>query len=76
MQGFFNSTFKTNPYLGRGLITGVTRVAKESIFSDFNNLNVVSVTNDLYRDCFGFTEKEVFNAMNEYGLDNKDEVKK
>ena len=75
MRGFFNSTFKTNPHLERGLITGITRVAKEAIFSDMNNLKVVSVTSDLYADCFGFTEQEVFTAMDEYGLTNKEEVK-
>ena len=76
MRGLFNSTFKTNPYLGRGLITGITRVAKESIFSDMNNLKVVTVTSNNYSDCFGFTEREVFDAMDEYGLTNKQEVKK
>ena len=75
MRGFFNATFKDNPWLERGLITGITRVAKESIFSDMNNLKVVSVTSDLYADCFGFTEQEVFTAMDEYGLTNKEEVK-
>ncbi|MBQ7739392.1 MAG: AAA family ATPase [Desulfovibrionaceae bacterium] len=75
IRGLFNSTFKTNQYLGRGLITGITRVAKESIFSDMNNLKVVSITNDLYSDAFGFTEQEVFTAMDEYGLTNKEKVK-
>ena len=75
MRGFLNSTFKTNPYLERGLMTGVTRISKESIFSDLNNLEVVTTTSDLYTDCFGFTEQEVFSAMDEYGLDNKTEVK-
>ncbi|MBQ7584643.1 MAG: AAA family ATPase, partial [Desulfovibrionaceae bacterium] len=75
LRGFFNATFKTNPWLERGLITGITRVSKESIFSDMNNLEVVSVTSDLYADCFGFTEQEVFTAMDEYGLTNKEEVK-
>ena len=75
MRGFLNSTFKTNPYLERGLLTGVTRISKESIFSDLNNLEVVTTTSDLYTDCFGFTEQEVFAAMDEYGLVNKAEVK-
>ena len=75
LRGFFNSTFKTNSWLERGLITGITRVAKESIFSDLNNLQVVSVTSNLYTDCFGFTEQEVFTAMDTYGLSNKAEVK-
>ena len=59
----------------RGLITGITRVAKESIFSDLNNLQVVSCTKNLYTDCFGFTEQEVFAAMDEYGLADKQKVK-
>ena len=76
MRGFLNSTFKTNSYLCRGLITGTTRVAKESIFSDFNNLEVITTTSDFYTDCFGFTEIEVFSAMDEYGLSDKETVKK
>ena len=76
LGGFFNSTFKTNTYLGRGLLTGITRVSKESIFSDMNNLEVVGITNDPYADCFGFTEQEVFTAMDEYGLTDKKEVKR
>ena len=75
LRGFFNSTFKTNPYLGRGLIAGITRVAKESIFSDMNNLKVVSITSNLYTDCCGFTEQEVFSSLDEYGLTAKEEVK-
>ena len=75
MRGFFNATFKDNQWLERGLITGISRVAKESIFSDMNNLKVVSITSNLYSDCFGFTEKEVYAAMDEYGMKNKAEVK-
>ena len=75
---FFNSTLKTNPCLGRALLTGITRVAKESIFSDLNNLKVVSVTSDKYARCFGFTEEEVFAAMDAQGMDpsEKELVKK
>ncbi len=77
MRSFFNSTFKTNPYLKRALMTGVTRVSKESIFSDFNNPEVVTTTSEKYEECFGFTEEEVFEALDEYGLsDRKEEVKK
>ncbi|MBQ9536320.1 MAG: AAA family ATPase [Desulfovibrionaceae bacterium] len=75
MRGFMNSTFKTNPYLERGLITGITRVAKESIFSDMNNLEVVGTTSRFYTDCFGFTEQEVFQAMDEFELTQKEKVK-
>ena len=76
LRGMFNSTFKTNPWLGRGLMTGITRVSKESLFSDLNNIKVVTTTSKLYADCFGFTEDEVFAAMDEYGLTEKDEVKR
>ncbi|MBE5905440.1 MAG: hypothetical protein E7277_01430 [Lachnospiraceae bacterium] len=68
-RALFNNTFKTNPYLERGLMTGITRVSKESIFSDLNNLNVVTTTSKQYMTSFGFTEEEVFAAMEEQGLD-------
>lgn len=74
-RALFNSTFKTNPYLERAVMTGITRVSKESMFSDLNNLNVVTTTSDEYASCFGFTEDEVFSAMDEFHLTNKDEVK-
>ncbi|MDO4329027.1 MAG: AAA family ATPase [Lachnospiraceae bacterium] len=75
-RSFLNATFKTNPYLERGLMTGITRISKESIFSDLNNLEVVTTTSEKYADCFGFTETEVFTALDEYGLAHKkDSVK-
>lgn len=58
-RSLFNSTFKTNPWLERGIMTGITRVSKESIFSDLNNLEVVTTTSDKYATSFGFTEEEV-----------------
>ena len=67
IRGLFNSTFKTNPYLDRAVMTGITRVSKESIFSDLNNLTVVTTTSDLYADSFGFTEAEVYAALEAYG---------
>lgn len=67
-RGMFNATFKTNPYLCRGLITGITRISKESIFSDLNNLDVVTTTSDKYALSFGFTEQEVFQALDDMGL--------
>ena len=67
-RGFFNATFKTNPYMERGLITGITRVSKESIFSDLNNLEVITTTSEKYAACFGFTEQEVFQALDNTGL--------
>lgn len=75
-RSLFNSTFKTNPYLERGIMTGITRVSKESIFSDLNNIKVVTTTSNEYSTSFGFTEGEVFNALEEYGYhDRKAEVK-
>ena len=75
-RNLFNSTFKTNPYLERAIMTGITRVSKESIFSDLNNLKVVTTTSGKYEDCFGFTEEEVFAALGEFGLsDRKQQVK-
>ena len=77
IQNLFHSTFKTNPYLERALMTGITRISKESIFSDLNNLEVVTTTAEKYEDSFGFTEEEVFAALDEFGLsDQKREVKK
>ena len=77
IRSLFNSTFKTNPWLERGIMTGITRVSKESIFSDLNNLEVVTTTSDKYTDSFGFTEKEVFAALDEFGLgEKKEEVRR
>lgn len=72
-RSLFNSTFKTNPWLERGVMTGITRVSKESIFSDLNNLEVVTTTSDKYATSFGFTEEEVFAALDECGLEKEQE---
>ena len=75
-RSLFNATFKTNPYLQRAVLTGITRVSRESMFSDLNNLKVITTTSESYADSFGFTEKEVFAALEEYGLsDQKQQVK-
>ena len=75
-RSMFNSTFKTNPHLDRAIMTGITRVSRESVFSDLNNLEVVTATSEKYADSFGFTEKEVFAALDEFGMsDKKLEVK-
>ena len=74
IRALFNSTFKTNPSLERGIMTGITRVSKESIFSDLNNLDVVTTTSGKYADCFGFTEEEVFQALDEQGFTEKDKL--
>ena len=75
IRSLFNSTFKTNPYMERAVLTGITRISKESIFSDLNNLEVVTTTSCKYEEVFGFTEKEVFAAMDEFGLTEKEEVR-
>ena len=67
-RNFFNKTFKTNDYLYRGLITGITRISRESIFSDLNNLKAATTTSDKYETCFGFTEEEVFKVLDDIGL--------
>lgn len=84
IRNLFNSSFKTNPCLERALMTGITRVStpqaslgKESIFSDLNNLEVITTTSEKYEDAFGFTEKEVFDALDEFGMsERKADVKR
>lgn len=76
-RSMFNSAFKTNPWLERAIMTGITRVSKESIFSDLNNLEVVTTTSEKYATSFGFTEEEVFAALEECGLSKeKEQVKR
>ena len=76
IRSMFNATFKTNPYLERAVMTGITRVSKESIFSDLNNLNVVTTTSKEYAQFFGFTEEEVFQALEEADMcQEKEKVK-
>ena len=76
IRSLFNCTFKTNPYLERGLMTGITRVSKESIFSDLNNLEVVTTTSEKYASSFGFTESEVFQTLEQMGkAGQKEKVK-
>ena len=72
-RSLFNSTFKTNPSLERAIMTGITRISKESIFSDLNNLEVVTTTSEKYETSFGFTQEEVWDALEEYGLSEKKE---
>ena len=76
MRGLFNATFKTNPYLERAVMTGITRVSKESVFSDLNNLTVITTTSDQYADCFGFTEEEVFKTLDQFGMSDKKQIVK
>ena len=73
IKNLFNSSFKDNSYLGRAIMTGITRISKESIFSDLNNLEVVTATSEKYQDKFGFTQQEVSDALKEYGLSEKED---
>ncbi|MBO6307779.1 MAG: AAA family ATPase [Oribacterium sp.] len=76
MRNMFNSTLKTNPYLGKALLTSITRVSRESLFSDLNNLKIVTISSEQYADSFGFTEKEVFESLDAYGYGaEKEKVK-
>ncbi len=73
IRNLFNSTFKTNPYLERAIMTGITRASKESIFSDLNNLEVVTATSDKYAEDFGFIQEEVSDALKEFDLSGQEE---
>lgn len=75
-RSLFNATFKTNPYLERAIMTGITRVSQESIFSDLNNLEVITTTSEKYATSFGFTESEVFTALDEAGMSEQCDVVK
>ena len=75
-RSMFNAAFKTNPYLERAVMTGITRVSKESIFSDLNNLEVVMTTSNKYMTTFGFSEEEVFMALEECGLESEKQTVK
>ena len=76
LRGLFGSTFKANRYLERAIMTGITRVSKESIFSDLNNLKVITSTSNEYATTFGFTEEEVLQALDEYNLSDVKEKTK
>ena len=65
VRNLLNASFKDNPYLERGIMTGITRISKESVFSDLNHLKVVTTTSNEYADCIGFTEEEVFRFLAE-----------
>lgn len=73
MRNMFNGALKTNPNLQKALLTGITRVSRESLFSDLNNINIVTISSDQYADCFGFTEDEVFESLDTYGYGSEKE---
>ena len=76
-RSLFNAAFKTNPWLERAILTEITRVSKESVFSDLNNLEVVTTTSNKYTTSFGFTESEVFAGLDECGYsDQKEQIKR
>lgn len=75
-RSLFNSTFKNNPYMERGMMTGITTISKESIFSDLNNLKVITTTSEEYADAFGFTEQEVFQPLDEFHMAGERETVK
>lgn len=75
IRNLMNAIFKSNPYMQKALLTGITRISKESFFSDLNNLKVCSLTSDDYSTSFGFTEDEVFSAMDAKNLKEKEKVK-
>ena len=76
IRSLFNAAFKTNPFMERAFLTGITRISKESIFSDLNNLTVVTSVSEKYRTCFGFTEEEVFHALDTFGMAGEKEAVK
>ena len=74
---FYGITFKDNPYLEKTILTGVSRVAKESIFSGANNFDVYTVLNDEFSDDFGITEEEMDKVIKDFEIqDKKEEIKK
>lgn len=72
-RGIFNASFKTNPCLERAIMTGITRISKESTFSDLNNLEVITTTSQKYAGCFGFTKEEVCMALDEFDLSDREQ---
>ncbi len=77
MQTFLGKAYKGNPYLKKGLLTGVMRVGKESIFSEWNNFDVFGVTMPYFADSFGFTKEETEKLLTDFNLDGRiEEVKK
>ena len=71
IRQMFNLAFKTNPSMERAIMTGITRVSRESVFSELNNLTVVTTTSEKYCTRFGFTEEEVFQALDQMGMSER-----
>ncbi len=73
MRNFFSGAFKDNKYLSYGFLTGILRIAQESIFSGLNNLTVSTVMDDEYDSFFGFTETEIHQMLEYYDVTDKEE---
>ena len=76
MRGFLGGVFKTNPYLFKGVVTGILRIAKESLFSEWNNPGVYTVLDYQFSDCFGFTEEETKTMLEHFNLGHDFELMK
>ena len=77
LKTFYGTTFKDNPYLEKTVLTGVSRVAKESIFSGANNFDVYTVLNDEFADDFGITSEEIDKIIKDFNVEaEKEEIKK
>ena len=77
MRSFLGSALKDNIHLHKGVLTGILKVAKESIFSGLNNLNSCTILNYVYNDHFGFSEEEVFTMLDYYGIkENREDIKR
>ncbi len=76
LNGMLSTSLKGNPFLEKGILTGIQRVAKENIFSGLNNLMVCTVRDKEYEDCFGFTEEEVRDLLAYCKMEFSEEVKK
>ena len=68
MRNFLSGGLKDNPHLFRGVLTGILRVAKESIFSGLNNLGVYTILDEKYSESFGFTESETRALLESYHM--------
>ena len=71
MRALMVNVLKTNPYLHKGILTGITRVSKESIFSGLNNIAVDTILDNKYSRYFGFTQQETDEMLSFYGMDDK-----
>lgn len=71
IRSLFESALKTNDYLQFAVITGCLRISKESIFTGLNHLKIISILDQQYSEHFGFTESEVLQMMQYYGVESR-----